>query len=81
MSTVDLRALVLPPRVWAQVMNLLASIEVAESVQSLNFAAYHAQGFVLGLETSAGFAAADIEALYIGFDTAAMHRREALRGA
>jgi len=81
MTTVDLSALVLPPRVWAQVLKLLASIEGADSVQALNSAHQYAQGFVLGLETVGEFLATDTVALCIGFDTAAQLRREELHHA
>lgn len=81
MTSVDLAALILPPTVWAEVLKLLATIEEAESVQALNFANQHAREFVLGLEAGGGLLAADIEALYIGLDTAAQLRHVALRDA
>jgi len=79
MTTGSLGALVLPPNVWAAVLKLLTSIEEADSAQTLNLAAHYAQGFVLGIETSTRFTAADIKALYLGFDAAALRRGAALR--
>jgi len=81
MTTVDLRALVLPPRMWAEVLRLLDTIEAAESVSAVDSAHQFALGFVLGLETAGQFLATDIEALYIGFEGVAQRRREALRHA
>ncbi|WP_231667932.1 hypothetical protein [Pseudomonas quasicaspiana] len=78
---VSLNALILPPSVRSVVDRLRAQIEVAETVQGVNMAAQRAEGFVLGLETSGGYKADQIEALYIGLETVAQSRREALRHA
>ena len=68
MKTIDLRALVLPPTMWAEVLRLLDTIEAADSVAAVDSANHYALGFVLGLETAGQFLASDIEALYIGFE-------------
>ena len=76
-----LRTLVLPAGVRAEVLKLLAGIEVGESAQGVNMAGQRAEGFVLGLETAGAFKADVIEALYIGFETAAELQRKSLRQA
>lgn len=68
MKNVDLRTLVLPTQVRHVVLQLLANIEVAESIQALRLAAERAEGFVLGLETAGAFPRDQLEMLYIGFD-------------
>lgn len=81
MKAVDLRALVLPSGVRAVVLKLLADIEVADTARGVNMASRFAQGFVLGLETVEAFRAADIEALYVGFERVQFDRLQALRDA
>lgn len=81
MKAVDLRALVLPSGVRVVVLKLLAALEVVDTAQGVNMAAAHAEGFVLGLEAAGAFRAADIEALYVGFDQAKDNRLQALRDA
>lgn len=75
MRKVDLRAVVMPPRVHNEVNRLLAAIEVAETRQALTVTATRAEGFVLGLETSGGFRSDLIETMYIGFETAVEAQR------
>ena len=75
----NLRTMVFPTRVRAEVLKLLASIEVADSAQGVNMASQRAEGFVLGLETASAFKADVIEALYVGFDKAIEERIASLR--
>jgi hypothetical protein len=81
MTTVDLRALVLPPRMSAEVLKLLATIEAAESILAVNMVAQCAEGFVLGLETAGVLHTDFTKGLCAGFATATRLRREALRDA
>jgi hypothetical protein len=67
---VDLKTMVMPDLVRAEVTRLLVALEAAESTHALLMAAQRAEGFVLGLET-AGFHKHVIEDFYIGFETAA----------
>ncbi|WP_052028548.1 hypothetical protein [Pseudomonas syringae] len=75
----SLRTLVLPTGVRAEVLKLLAGIEVAESAQAVNMAGHRAEGFVLGLETACALKADVIEALYIGFESVTQLRHYDLR--
>lgn len=77
----DLRALVMSIWVRNEVFRLLATIEVAETAQSLRVSANRAEGFVFGLETVGTITNDLIESLYIGFDTASESRLNAIREA
>ena len=74
MRRIDLRALVMPITVRNEVFKLLATIEVAETVQAVRISSSRAEGFVLGLETAQAFNNELIESLYIGFESAGENR-------
>ena len=63
----NIRSIELPACVRAVVTKLIATIAIAESIQALNIAGQHAEGFVLGLETASALKPNDIETLYVGF--------------
>jgi len=75
----NLRTLVLPTGVRAEVLKLLASIEVAGSAQAIKMGSTRAEGFVLGLETASAFKTDLIEALYLGFDAVVRARMNDLQ--
>lgn len=75
----NMRALLMPTGVRAEVLKLLAGIEVAESAQSVNLAGQRAEGFVLGIETAGALKNDVVEALYVGFDIATQARLAHIR--
>lgn len=79
MRRVDLRALKMPVRVHTEVLRLLATIKVAESIQAVRASSNRAEGFVLGLETVQAFNNDLTESLYIGFESAAQNRLAEIR--
>lgn len=79
MKPTDLRSIVLPTAVRAEVLKLLAALEAAESTQAVNMSGQRAEGFVLGLEAASAFKPDMIEALYIGFERVVQSRLTMLR--